>query len=58
MGGGGACPHSHDPWSMEAGMADRVGWGILSTGKIAVRFADDLRHVPGAWLAAVGSRTA
>ena len=39
-------------------MADRVGWGILSTGKIAVRFADDLRLVPGAALAAVGSRTA
>lgn len=39
-------------------MAERVGWGILGTGKIAVRFADDLRHVPGAVLTAVGSRRA
>jgi len=39
-------------------MADPVGWGILSTGKIAAGFAEDLRHVPGAVLAAVGSRTA
>jgi len=39
-------------------MADRVGWGILGTGKIAVKFADDLRHVPGAVLTAVGSRRA
>lgn len=39
-------------------MTERVGWGILGTGKIAVEFADDLRHVPGAALAAVGSRTA
>jgi predicted dehydrogenase len=39
-------------------MAERVGWGILGTGKIAVRFAEDLQHVPGAVLTAVGSRTA
>lgn len=39
-------------------MAHRVGWGILGTGKIAAGFAEDLRHVPGAELAAVGSRTA
>jgi predicted dehydrogenase len=39
-------------------MIQRVGWGILSTGKIAAGFAEDLRHVPGAALAAVGSRTA
>ena len=39
-------------------MAERVGWGILGTGKIAVKFAEDLQHVPGAALTAVGSRTA
>jgi dihydrodiol dehydrogenase / D-xylose 1-dehydrogenase (NADP) len=39
-------------------MAEPVGWGILGTGKIAVKFADDLRHVPGAVLTAVGSRRA
>jgi predicted dehydrogenase len=39
-------------------MAERVGWGILGTGKIAVKFTDDLRHVPGAALTAVGSRSA
>ncbi|MFG2063272.1 Gfo/Idh/MocA family protein [Micromonospora sp. NPDC048871] len=33
-------------------------WGILATGHIAARFAEDLRLVPGAELAAVGSRTA
>ncbi|MEH0842630.1 Gfo/Idh/MocA family oxidoreductase [Micromonospora sp. CPCC 205711] len=33
-------------------------WGILATGHIAGRFAEDLRLVPGAELAAVGSRTA
>ncbi|MFC8846607.1 MULTISPECIES: Gfo/Idh/MocA family protein [unclassified Micromonospora] len=32
-------------------------WGILATGHIAGRFAEDLRHVPGAELVAVGSRT-
>ncbi|MFF3851930.1 Gfo/Idh/MocA family protein [Micromonospora sp. NPDC002575] len=32
-------------------------WGILATGHIAGRFAEDLRHVPGAKLVAVGSRT-
>ncbi|MFJ8688474.1 Gfo/Idh/MocA family protein [Micromonospora wenchangensis] len=32
-------------------------WGILSTGNIAGRFAEDLRLVPGAELVAVGSRT-
>ncbi|MEH0935980.1 Gfo/Idh/MocA family protein [Micromonospora psammae] len=32
-------------------------WGILATGHIAGRFAEDLRLVPGAELAAVGSRT-
>lgn len=32
-------------------------WGILATGKIARRFATDLREVPGATLAAVGSRS-
>ncbi|MEV4544942.1 Gfo/Idh/MocA family protein [Micromonospora echinaurantiaca] len=33
-------------------------WGILATGHIAGRFAEDLRLVPGAELVAVGSRTA
>jgi len=37
-------------------MTTQVGWGILGTGKIATEFADDLRHAPGAVLAAVGSR--
>jgi predicted dehydrogenase len=33
-----------------------LAWGILATGKIAQAFARDLRHVPGARIAAVGSR--
>lgn len=33
-----------------------VNWGILATGKIAHTFARDLAEVPGARLAAVGSR--
>jgi predicted dehydrogenase len=32
-------------------------WGILATGRIARDFATDLREVPGARLAAVGSRS-
>jgi predicted dehydrogenase len=32
-------------------------WGVLATGRIARSFAADLRHVPGARLGAVGSRT-
>nr|BAK26795.1 oxidoreductase [Micromonospora olivasterospora] len=32
-------------------------WGILATGNIAGRFAEDLRLVPGAELVAAGSRT-
>ena len=39
-------------------MTDSTGWGILATGKIARSFARDLRAVPGARIAAVGSRTA
>lgn len=35
-----------------------TGWGILATGKIAHSFAADLRTVPGARVAAVGSRRA
>jgi predicted dehydrogenase len=36
---------------------ESIGWGILATGRIARSFATDLREVPGARLAAVGSRT-
>ena len=38
-------------------MNDTTGWGILATGRIAHSFAADLRLVPGARLAAVGSRS-
>ncbi|ABL83489.1 MULTISPECIES: Gfo/Idh/MocA family oxidoreductase [unclassified Nocardioides] len=37
---------------------ETIGWGILATGKIAHTFARDLALVPGARLAAVGSRRA
>jgi predicted dehydrogenase len=37
-------------------MAAEIRWGILATGKIAHSFARDLALVPGARLAAVGSR--
>jgi predicted dehydrogenase len=37
-------------------MADEIRWGVLATGKIAQTFARDLALVPGASLAAVGSR--
>ena len=35
-----------------------VSWGILATGRIAADFARNLREVPGARVAAVGSRSA
>jgi predicted dehydrogenase len=38
-------------------MGERIRWGILSTGGIADSFASDLRFVPDAEAAAVGSRT-
>jgi predicted dehydrogenase len=37
-------------------IGSEIGWGILATGKIAHTFARDLALVPGARLAAVGSR--
>jgi predicted dehydrogenase len=37
-------------------MATLVRWGILGTGRIATLFAETLRDMPGADLAAVGSR--
>ncbi|MEV4139729.1 Gfo/Idh/MocA family oxidoreductase [Dactylosporangium sp. NPDC049742] len=39
-------------------MADRIRWGILSTGSIASTFVEDLHLLPDAEVAAVGSRTA
>lgn len=37
-------------------MTKTYRWGIISTGKIAHKFAQDLKHVPQAQLVAVGSR--
>jgi predicted dehydrogenase len=39
-------------------MAATTRWGILATGRIAHGFARNLQEVPGAEIAAVGSRTA
>ena len=39
-------------------MRDRIGWGIMGTGKIAKAFATDLSVLPEAELVGVGSRTA
>jgi predicted dehydrogenase len=41
---------------MAADIGGDIRWGILATGKIAHTFARDLALVPGARLAAVGSR--
>jgi len=38
-------------------MTNTTRWGILATGKIAHGFADNLREVTGAEIAAVGSRS-
>jgi len=37
-------------------MSNRIGWGILATGGIAQKFAEDLVRLPDAELVAVGSR--
>lgn len=38
-------------------MTYKIRWGILGGGKIAAKFADALKHVDDAELAAIGSRT-
>ena len=38
-------------------MKDKINWGILATGQIAGAMAEALARVPGARLAAIGSRT-
>jgi predicted dehydrogenase len=38
-------------------MGEPIRWGICGTGRIARKFAADLRFVPGAVVAAIGSRT-
>src|SRR3954469_4556590 len=38
-------------------MTGPTRWGILATGRIAKTFADNLLEVPGAEIAAVGSRS-
>src|SRR5215207_7393777 len=42
---------------MAAPTTPTTRWGILATGRIARGFADNLREVPGAEIAAVGSRS-
>jgi predicted dehydrogenase len=39
-------------------MTDRIRWGILGTGRIALKFAQALARLPDAEVAAVGSRAA
>ena len=34
----------------------KIRWGILSTGKIAGSFTEDIKHVPDAEVVAVESR--
>jgi predicted dehydrogenase len=50
------CGGTH-PLAKGHGMAETAGWGILATGRIAGDFARDLQQVPGARIAAVGSRS-
>lgn len=38
-------------------MTDTIGWGILATGGIAATFTEDLKRLPDAHVAAVGSRS-
>ncbi len=38
-------------------MDETIGWGVLGAGKIAALFAQDLNGLPGARLAAAGSRS-
>ncbi|WP_183481940.1 Gfo/Idh/MocA family protein [Komagataeibacter kakiaceti] len=46
-------PHSH----ITESEFSSIGWGIVGTGTIAARFAEDIKYVAGARLAGVSSRS-